>query len=495
MKLSQLLKRVPEAKVTGNADIDIKGVVYDPLRVKPGFLYVAINIYTQLDKIEIPEGHDRVDDAIAAGAAAVMLERDMPVPANVTKILVPGSRHALALVANEFYGYPSRKMKMIGITGTNGKTTTTHIIEAILQQKYVTGLIGTLYYKVAGEIRKSKDTTPEPPDLMEIFIDMVNSKVEYCVMEVSSHGMDFHRVDGVEYEVGAWTNFTQDHLDYHKTMEAYRECKLQFFRTLTSEKRAIVNNDDDCVDFFVQASKAKVITFGIGKPSDIMAKDIEYSVGGTEFTLVTPKGEIRVKSRLRGQFNVYNSLTGAAVCYALGEDLQTIKSGLERQIVVAGRFQPVERGQDFVCIIDYAHTPDGMIKVLTAARATKPERIITVFGCGGDRDPTKRPIMGEIAARESEYVIITDDNPRTEEPEKIVQGILAGIKVPKEKYEVIHDRYQAIQRAVEMAKPGDLVLIAGKGHETTQTLKDTTLEFNDFQVADELVGKRLNSHR
>jgi UDP-N-acetylmuramoyl-L-alanyl-D-glutamate--2,6-diaminopimelate ligase len=494
MKLSQLLKHVPEAQITGDSDLDIQGVVYDPLRVKPGFLYVAINIYTQLDKIEIPDGHDKVQDAIAAGASAVMLQRDMSLPKNVTKILVPDSRHALALAANEFYGFPSRKMKMIGITGTNGKTTTTHIIEAILGQKYVTGLIGTLYYKVAGQIRKSKDTTPEPPDLMEIFIDMVNCGVEYCAMEVSSHGMDFHRVDGVEYEVGAWTNFTQDHLDYHKTMEAYRECKLQFFRTLAPEKHAMVNNDDPCVDYFVQASKAKAISFGINKQSDVMARDIEYSVGGTQFTLVTPKGSARVKSRLRGQFNVYNSLTAAAVCYALGEDIETIKSGLEKQITVAGRFQPVERGQDFVCIVDYAHTPDGMIKVLNAARATNPSRIITVFGCGGDRDPSKRPIMGEIAARESDHVIITDDNPRTEDPENIVQDILKGIDAPKDKYEVIHDRYQAIQRAVEIAKPGDLVLIAGKGHETTQTLKDHTLEFNDFKVADELVSKRMKGN-
>jgi UDP-N-acetylmuramoyl-L-alanyl-D-glutamate--2,6-diaminopimelate ligase len=493
MKLSELLKRVPDARITGDADVDIKGVVYDPLRVKPGFLYVAINIYTQLDKIEIPDGHDHVNDAIKAGAAAVMVERDAEVPAGVTKVLVPETRPALAMAANEFYGYPSRKMRMVGITGTNGKTTTTHIVESILGKKHVTGLIGTLYYKVAGQIRKSKDTTPEPPDLMEIFIDMVNCGVQYCAMEVSSHGMDFHRVDGVEYEVGAWTNFTQDHLDYHKTMEAYRECKLMFFRGLAPDKHAIVNVDDECVEHFVIATKAKVVSFGITNKADVMAKDIEYSVGGTRFTLVTPKGSVEVNSRLRGQFNVYNSLTGAAVCYALGEDLETIKAGLEGSIVVAGRFQPVERGQDFVCIVDYAHTPDGMIKVLNAARATNPKRIITVFGCGGDRDPSKRPIMGKIATGESEYTIITDDNPRTEDPNQIVSNILGGIDAPKSKYEVIHDRYEAIARAVEMAEPGDLVLIAGKGHETTQTLKDRTIEFNDFKVADELVGKRVNS--
>jgi UDP-N-acetylmuramoyl-L-alanyl-D-glutamate--2,6-diaminopimelate ligase len=491
MKLSGLLSLLPEAKVTGDTNKEILGVVYDPLRVKPGFLYVAINMYTQLDKIELPDGHEFVDKAVAAGATSVMLQRDMPVPAGITKILVPDSRAALAIAAGEFYGHPSRKMKLIGITGTNGKTTTAHVVESILSVKHRAGLMGTLYYKVAGEIRKSKDTTPEPPDLQVIFKEMTDANCSHCVMEVSSHGVDFHRVDGVEYEVGAWTNFTQDHLDYHKTMEAYRECKLKFFRSLAPDKHVVVNVDDPSAKHFIEAARAKVITFGIENKADIMARDVKYSVGGTEFTLVTPIGSIQVKSRLRGQFNVYNSMTGAGCCLALGESLETIKAGLEKPIVVAGRFQPVERGQDFVAIVDYAHTPDGLVKVLAAARATKPRRIITVFGCGGDRDPTKRPIMGGIATEQSDVAIITDDNPRTEDPDIIVQNILAGIK-ERERVEVIHDRREAIERAVAIAEPGDLVLIAGKGHETTQTLKDHTIEFNDFKVADEVVARRVS---
>jgi UDP-N-acetylmuramoyl-L-alanyl-D-glutamate--2,6-diaminopimelate ligase len=490
MKLSQLLAVVPDAKVTGPTDIDIKGVVYDQLRVKPGFLYVAINMYTQLDKIELPDGHEFVDKAVANGATAVMLERDMPLPAAVTKILVPKSRPALAAIACAFYGNPSHQMKVIGITGTNGKTTTAHVVESILAVRHRVGLMGTLYYKVAGDIRKSKDTTPEPPDLQEILQQMVDADCSHVVMEVSSHGVDFRRVDGLQFEVGAWTNFTQDHLDYHQTMEAYRECKLEFFRWLAPDKHVAVNLDDPSAGHFIKAARAKVITFGIDNQADVMATDIEYSVGGTEFTLVTPMGSACVKSRLRGQFNVYNSLTGAACAFALGESLDTIKAGLERPIVVAGRFQPVERGQDFVCIVDYAHTPDGLVKVLNAAKATNPKRIITVFGCGGDRDATKRPIMGGIAAKESQKVIVTDDNPRTEDPETIVKHILAGIQ-DNGHVEVIHDREEAIRRAVAIAEPGDLVLIAGKGHETTQTLKDRTLEFNDFLVADALVAERL----
>lgn len=493
MKLSQLLAVVPEAKVLqGSLDHEITGVIYDPLRVKPGYLYVAINIYTQLDKIEIPDGHDVVDKAIEAGAVAVVLERDVAVPSHITKILVPTSRAALARLAGEFYGHPSRKLKLIGVTGTNGKTTTTHIIESILSRRYRVGLMGTLYFKVAGEVRKSKDTTPEPPDLQEIFIQMVEGGCSHCVMEVSSHGVDFHRVDGLEFEAGVWTNLTQDHLDYHKTMEAYRECKVRFIESVAPDKHVVLNADDPNLKYFKERARARVITFGLENPADVTARDVKYSVSGTEYILVTPAGEIPVKSRLRGQFNVYNSLAGAACCYGLGESLETIKAGLEAPIIVAGRFQPVERGQDFVVVVDYAHTPDGLVKVLNAAKATNPKRIITVFGCGGDRDPIKRPIMGQIAEEYSDVVIVTDDNPRTEDPEVIVQNILAGIK-DRSKVEVIHDRRQAIERAVEIAQPGDFVLIAGKGHETTQTLKDRTIEFNDYAVADEIVAKRLGA--
>lgn len=490
MKLSKLISLAPDAQVTGNTDLEITGVVYDPLRVKPGFLFVAIDMYTQLDKIEIPDGHDHVKEAIANGAAAVMLQRDVTVPANVTKIMVKDTRDVLADVAREFYGHPSRKLKVIGITGTNGKTTTAHIVESILAQKHRVGLMGTLYYKVAGDIRKSKDTTPEPPDLQDIFQQMVKEECSHVVMEVSSHGVNFHRVDGIQFEVGAWTNFTQDHLDYHRTMEAYRECKLEFFRWLEPDKYVVVNADDPTVEHFEKAARAKVIRIGMVNPAEISAKDVKFSVSGTEFTLVTPKGEAHVKSRLRGEFNVYNSLVAAACCYALGEDLQTLVAGLERPIVVAGRFQPVERGQDYAVIVDYAHTPDGLEKVLAAAKAANPKRIITVFGCGGDRDATKRPIMAGIAEGGSDLVIVTDDNPRTEDPDKIVDDILAGLK-DRTKAEVIHDRREAIEKAVKIAEPGDLVLIAGKGHETTQTLKDRTLEFNDFLVADDAVATRL----
>ncbi len=492
MQLSQLISVISEkTSITGDINREIAGVVYDPLRVKNDFLYIAINIYTQLDKIEHPDGHKFVNKAIEAGATAVILDHDMPVPEGVTKIVVPDSRLALALIAGEFYGHPSRKMKLIGITGTNGKTTTAHVIEAILIEKYRIGLIGTLYCKVAGEVKKSKDTTPEPPDLQEIFQDMVDNDCTHAVMEVSSHGVDFHRVDGVDYEIGGWTNFTQDHLDYHGSMEEYLECKLQWVRTLGKDKHMAVNVDDPAVEHFTKASKANIITYGLNGNADVTAKDVELSGEGTKFTLITPQGEIAINAKLRGQFNLYNMLCGVAMCLPLGIDLETIRAGLEKQIIVFGRFHPIERGQDFAVIIDYAHTPDGLVKVLDAARATNPKRLITVFGCGGDRDRTKRPLMAEVVDEKSDTFIITDDNPRTEDPKVIVKDILEGVSSGKDKYDVIHDRGEAIEHAINTAQPGDMIIIAGKGHETTQTLKDTTIEFNDVKVADEFVVKRL----
>jgi len=492
MKLEQLLKILPEKQIIGDVNPDIRGVVYDPLRVEKGFLYVAINIYTQMDKIELPDGHPFVPDAIKAGAVAVIVEKDMEVPVGVVKIVVPDSRLALALVAGEFYQHPSQAFKLIGITGTNGKTTTAHIVESILSQKYRTGLIGTLYYKINGEINKSKDTTPEPPDLQEIFARMKDESVEFCVMEVSSHGVDFHRVSGVEYETGIWTNFTQDHLDWHKTMDAYRAAKLRWFGSLGTDKTVIVNADDASVQYFMDVAQGKIVKYGIENSVDVTAKNINMGGTGTTFTLVTPVGNIDIHAKLRGMFNLYNMLAAVSAVLNQGISLEEIKTGLEQDIVVAGRFQTINQGQEFTVIVDYAHTPDGLVKVLNAAKSMNPNRIITVFGCGGDRDPDKRPKMAAITEEQSDIAIITDDNPRTEDPDRIVEQIIAGIKGRDSfEYKVIHDRHEAINHGIDIAQTGDLVLIAGKGHEVTQTLKDRTIPFNDVEVADEILRARL----
>jgi len=488
MKLSALLSVLPEKKVFGNQDPEITGAVYDPLRVKPGFLYVAINIYTQMDKIEIPDGHVGVPAAIQAGAVAVVLQKDLPVPAGVAKIVVRDSRLALALLAAEFYRHPGKALKLIGVTGTNGKTTTTHVIESILMTKYRVGLMGTLYYKVNGHICQSKDTTPEPPDLEEILAQMVAEKCAFCTMEVSSHGVDFHRVAGQEYDAGVWTNLTQDHLDWHKTMENYRNAKLRWFGSLGPDKHVAINIDDPSAHYFIEKARAQKVLFGIKNKADVMARDCRLSGEGTSFTLVTPRGEIDVKAKLRGEFNLYNMLAGVATVIHTPLSLAEIKAGLEKNIVVAGRFQPVERGQKFSVIIDYAHTPDGMEKVMSAARAMQPKRLITVFGCGGDRDRTKRPQMGAIVEANSDHFIITEDNPRTEDSKQIMDDIVAGLgKKGGGSYEIINDRRAAIRRALETAKPGDLALVAGKGHESSQTFKTHTIHFNDYEVADEIL--------
>ncbi|MFZ5517128.1 MAG: UDP-N-acetylmuramoyl-L-alanyl-D-glutamate--2,6-diaminopimelate ligase [Candidatus Zhuqueibacterota bacterium] len=487
MLLATLLEELNDKKIQGKIDgVNVKGIVYDPLRVEKDFMYVAINIYTQLNKIEIPDGHDRVHDAIAKGASVIVLQKDMNVPGSVVKIVVPDSRYALALLANKFYNFPSKKMKMIGVTGTNGKTTTTHIIDSILIQNNRTGLIGTLYYKINGQINKSKDTTPEPPDLQEIFTRMVDQKVDYCAMEVSSHGIDFFRVQGVNYNVAVFTNLTQDHLDYHKTMDAYMKTKMKLFQWLRPEDHAIANTDDPHGRDFLNVSRAEKISFGVENQADIMAKEIKLSIKGTGYRLVTPRGEIQIQQQLVGMFNVYNSLAAVAVAYSQGIDLETIKKGLEAKIIVSGRFQLVDKGQPFSVVVDYAHTPDGMEKVLSLTKKLNPNRVVTVFGCGGDRDKEKRPIMGEIAARYSNEVVLTADNPRNENPETIISEIEKGVSGTR--CTKIIDRGKAIEYAIKNAGEGDIIMLLGKGHETTQTLKDKTIHFNDVEEAEKYLA-------
>lgn len=485
MKLEVLLAELKEKKVFGDSKkLEVRGIVYDPLRVKPGFLYVAINIYTQLDKIEIPDGHDKVKDAIAAGAVAVVLQHDMALPDSVVKIVVPDSRFALAILANKFYDYPSKKMKMVGITGTNGKTTTTHIIESILMQKYRTGLIGTLYYKINGQINKSKDTTPEPPDLQDIFTHMVKEHVDYCAMEVSSHGIDFFRVEGLDYDVAVFTNLTQDHLDYHKTMDAYLATKKKLFKWLGPNDFAIANIDDAHGHEFLDVSQGKPLSFAVNQNADIMAKDIEFNIKGTKYRLVTPVGEIKIDQKLVGMFNVYNSLAAVAVAVSQNFDLQTIKKGLEDNIRVSGRFELIDKGQPFSVVVDYAHTPDGMEKVLSLADDLKPNRVITVFGCGGDRDKEKRPLMGAVADKYSDIIVLTADNPRNEDAKQIIEQISNGIK-NSTVYKII-DRHEAINFAIQHAESNDIIMILGKGHETTQTLKNKTIHFNDVEEVEKI---------
>ena len=483
MHLSELLSQLHEYRISGKpGDIVIRGIAYDPLRVQPGFLYVPIRIYTRLDKIELPDGHPFINDAIARGAVAVVQQQETALPAHIPCITVPDSRLALAQLANHFYHHPGARIKLLGITGTNGKTTTTHIAESIFSQQHRFGLTGTLYCKIAGHIHPSKDTTPEPVDLQEILGRMVAQRCDYCMMEVSSHGIDFHRVAGLTFAAGVFSNLTPDHLDYHKTMDHYRATKMRFFRELPADSFAILNRDDPNYEAFREATGARLLTYGRAPGADVYAADIRYSLHDTRFTLCTPAGNRAIISSLIGKFNLYNTLAAAATALSQDIPLDIVQSGLQRPIRVPGRFERIHHGQPFSVVVDYAHTADSMDNVLGLARSLSATRIITVFGCGGDRDPGKRPDMGRIADTCSDVLVVTSDNPRNEDPRRIIDDILAGISSTK--VTAIVDRAAAIAHALTIAQKGDMVLILGKGHETTQTIKGETITFNDREVAE-----------
>jgi UDP-N-acetylmuramyl-tripeptide synthetase len=310
-------------------------------------------------------------------------------------------------------------------------------------------------------------------------------------MEVSSHAVDFHRVVGVDYHAAVWTNLSQDHLDWHKTMENYRNAKLRWLASLDPKRHVALNIDDPSAHYFIEGVRAQKVLYGLNNKADVTARNCRLSGDGTQFTLVTPKGEIEVNAKLRGEFNVYNMLAAVAVVLNFPLTLDDIKRGLEKNIAVAGRFQPIALGQPFSVIIDYAHTPGGMETVLRAARAMKPKRLISVFGCGGDRDRAKRPQMAAAVEANSDLFIITDDNPRTEDPDQITSDILSGLKKKQSSAcQIVHDRREAIKRALDMGQPGDLVLVVGKGHESTQIFKDHTIHFNDCEVAEELLRNK-----
>ncbi|MGH1366539.1 MAG: UDP-N-acetylmuramoyl-L-alanyl-D-glutamate--2,6-diaminopimelate ligase [Calditrichia bacterium] len=492
MLLSSLLNQLSKKSVQQFQDVSITGIQYDPLRIKPGNLFIAVNIYTQLDKVELPDGHEFVEMAIANGAAAIMVDKDVPLPHGITVVRVPDSRKALSLLAAHQAGYPDRKLKLLGVTGTNGKTTTTHILESIFSVRHNFSLTGTLYYKINGEIRHSKDTTPEPTDLQIMLQQMVDAGTDYCAMEVSSHGIDFHRVYGLEYEVGIFTNLSPDHLDYHLTMENYRDTKLRFFETLqASNQWGIVNADDPLADMFADAAGANVLRFGLNSGADVVAENIDMSINATRFDVQTPSGRLQITSKLIGEYNVYNMLGAIATAITQGVPLDDIKAGCERSIVVPGRFEFIDEGQNYGVVVDFAHTPDSMENVLKLARKLTKGRLITVFGCGGDRDPIKRPQMGRAAEHYSDIVVATADNPRFESLERIFGHMQQGL-LGTTPYHEVADRGEAIHFAISQAKKDDLVLLLGKGHETTQIINDESIPFNDEEQARAALKMNVN---
>lgn len=476
MKLCDLLKSVDYTVIQGSEDIEIDHIAYDSRQVTSNTLFICIEGF----KVD---GHQFALDAVKKGATALLVQKDIDIediPNYIAIIRVDNTREKMPYISANFYNNPVKQMKLIGVTGTNGKTTTTFLIAKILEQyNKKVGLIGTIENRIGNKKAEASRTTPESLDLQSLFAQMANEDVSHVVMEVSSHALELNRVDACDFEIGVFTNLTLDHLDFHKTMENYRNAKAKLFKKCNY---GIINIDDPHGKEIIKQAECKVITFGIENDADFKAHNIVMNSKGIEFTVTFEGQETRFHLNTIGRFNIYNALGAIAAGYYLNVPLEVIKSALEEMEGVPGRVQRVESSKGFSVIVDYAHAPDGLENVLKTIKEFAEGRIITVFGCGGDRDRSKRPIMGEIAGKYSNYCIITSDNPRSEEPESIIDEIEVGMKKTNCPYEKVVDRKEGIKKAIEAANAKDIVLIAGKGHETYQIIKDQVIHFDDVEV-------------
>lgn len=464
-------------------DVDVTGVSCDSRHVRRGDVYVAIQ-GTHVD------GHDYIGEALAAGAAAVVAQKAVyPLPP-VPVVVVRDARRAFAKIAAKLHDEPSRRLNVIGVTGTNGKTTTTFLLRSILQAAGErVGLLGTVFNILGDKPVDSSMTTPDAATIQASMAEMVRRGCRSCVMEVSSHALVQHRVDHVHFAAGIFTNLTRDHLDYHQTLERYRNAKAMLFEQLPSHGVAAVNADDPHGEFFASRGTARLVTWGLER-GDVRASIEEMSIGGTRFSLELGGERVIVSSPLIGRHNVQNMLGAAACLYAMGYDIEPIKMGLENARAVPGRLEEISLSQDYKVFVDYAHTPDALERVLGTLKPLTPGRLIVVFGCGGDRDRGKRPLMGGVVERMADVAVVTSDNPRSEEPLSIIQDILKGFQRPAHA-EVVLDRREAIHRAVRLARSGDTILIAGKGHEAYQVVKGNIFPFDDRTVAYEAIKARI----
>jgi len=459
------------------------GIANNSRMVKKGGLFVAI-------KGEKVDGHDFIEDAVARGASACVVQEDIwrkkgKKIYGAKIIRVPDTHLALAEFAASFYGEPSKKLKMTGITGTNGKTTISFLLDKILTDLgYTTGILGTVVYKIGRKIVPADRTTPDALSLQGLLHEMVKAHTDHAVMEVSSHALDQKRVGSVSFDQAVFTNLTPEHLDYHKTMRDYFMAKAKLFGQIKRNGCACINNDDPYAPALIKQVKARTLTFGIKNKADIYPIDIHSDMNGSRFVAVFPDKCIMIKTHLIGMHNISNILAALAVCYAGKLKLEHAALSVARFKQPPGRLEAVEAGQDFKVFVDYAHTSDALKNVLSALRPyVKRTKLITVFGCGGDRDRTKRPKMGSVVTRLSDHAVITSDNPRSEDPDDIIDQIKKGISRSRKNYSVIPDRRLAIMSALKKARKGDIVLIAGKGHETEQIVGDKRYKFDDRVVA------------
>lgn len=478
MELKQLLAELKVLSVEGTLDREVSGIAYDSRRITPGMVFVAI-------PGQKTDGHEFVDAAIDRGATAIICERNGILAQRATKIKVADVREALARVAASYYGKPSTKLKVIGVTGTNGKTTVSFMVKAILEAAGIkTGLMGTVHYEIGDRVIPAQRTTPEALEVQQMMGQMVRAGCQACVMEVSSHALEQKRVLGIEFDIAVFTNLTRDHLDFHGTMENYFAAKQKLFTALgagSKKTAAVINIDDDFGARLSGQTNAEVeLTYGLQQAARLRAAKIQLSAEGSKFTIETPDRSFACGLPLIGRHNIYNALAAAGAGLALGVDIVHVQAALNAITPVPGRLESVSAGQPFGVFVDYAHTDDALKNVLSTLREITKGRVLVVFGCGGNRDAGKRPKMGRIAAELADFAIITSDNPRKEQPEKIAAQIEGGFReVRQDKYRVELDRRRAIHEIIAAAKKGDSVLIAGKGHETYQEFEDTVVPFDD----------------
>jgi len=521
VKLKKIIDNLSGAiKVEGKNNIEIIGIACDSKTVKPGCLFIAL-------KGAKVNGADFIDEAINRGAIAVLLDSEnynlpvgnglKPFPANIFKrgntfIYVKDARLGLAQASQAYFGDSSSKMRIVGVTGTNGKTTITYLMESIFKSRNEgVGVIGTVNYRFGRRSIPSVNTTPNSLELYSLLSSMQKEKIKNCIMEISSHSLEQGRVDTFQFDAAIFTNLTREHLDFHKNMDDYLKAKLKLFQKIKKGGFAVINIDDPAAGKIIEKvkveAKAKIITYGIDCEADIMARDIQISRSGIKFSVRPIKNRllqinagaefysaqnIFIASSLIGRHNIYNILASIGASLVIGMELADIKKGIEALKGLPGRLENIDCGQNFSVYVDYAHTEDGLTNVLRSLRELKPARLISVFGCGGDRDRAKRPEMGKISTELSDIVFITSDNPRTEEPMAIINEIIKGIGAKKDNYIIELDRFNAVKKAVLEAREGDIVLIAGKGHETYQIFKDTTVPFDDREVVRRILTQNLH---
>lgn len=474
MELKNLLMGVSYQCVCGDLEQEVDHIIYDSrIKTKSG-LFIAIEGFKT-------DGHQYIEAAIENGAKTIVVQKDINYKIeNVTFIKVENTRKTMAVIATNMFYNPSKDLNLVGVTGTNGKTSTVYLLGQILEmyQKKI-GIIGTIENRIGDMILKAERTTPESIDLQTIFYKMIEHEVEYALMEVSSHALELYRVDGCKFKIGIFTNLTQDHLDFHGNMENYAKAKARLFKLCDI---GIINVDSQYVDIIASEATCKLITYGIDREADYRACDIKITAIGVQYTLICPHGEYTIEVPIPGKFTVYNTLAVIISAIQLGIPIDHIIQTLSQVKGVPGRVQSFTSPKGYSVLVDYAHTPDGLENVLMTIEQFVQNRIITVFGCGGDRDKTKRPIMGHVAAKYSDKIIITSDNPRTESPIQILDEIESGVKALDTPYIKIEDRKEAILLALGQAKQGDVILIAGKGHENYQILKDRIIHFDDCEI-------------